>query len=150
MSVAPHRNFWVPIIGILLPLILGMASPDRLEEARISIGGKSFLVELAQTPAQRRQGLMQRRQLADDRGMLLVYSQDGNHRIWMKNMLIPLQVYWIDADFRVIHNLRLEPCRVSPCPSYGAPSASRYVLELNDSTHAIQPGDRVNGLNALR
>ena len=150
MSVAPDRQNWVPIIGILLPLILGMASPDRLEEARITIGDQSFIVELAQTPAQRRQGLMQRPELADDRGMLLVYTQDGDHRIWMKNMLIPLRVYWIDADFRIIYSLRLEPCRGSPCPSYGAPSASRYVLELNDSTHTIQPGDRVDGLNALR
>ena len=92
---------------------------------------------------------MHRPELADNRGMLLVYPQAADHRIWMKNVLIPLRVYWIDDDHRVVANLRLEPCKINPCPSYAAPSFSRYVLELNDSAHGIKPGDRVEGLNDL-
>ena len=90
---------------------------------------------------------MWRKSLADDHGMLLIYPQAGDNRIWMKNMLIPINVYWIDADYRVIFHRRLEPCQISPCPVYAAPMASRFVLELNDSEHAIKTGDVVSGLN---
>ena len=43
---------------------------------------------------------MWRKSLADDHGMLLIYPQAGDNRIWMKNMLIPINVYWIVKIFR--------------------------------------------------
>ena len=147
VSLAPNKQFWVPIIGILLPLILGATPMGPLDQAEIVIAGQKYLVELAAKPEQRRKGLMWRGSLSDDRGMLLIYPQDGDHRIWMKNVLIPLQVFWIDSDYRIVFHRRLEPCRSSPCPVYAAPEPSRFVLELNDSSHSIRIGDLVDGIN---
>ena len=115
----------------------------------IAIGTNRYRLELAQTPEQRRLGLMYRRRLEPDRGMLLVYGESGDHRIWMKNVSIPLRVYWIDSNFEVIKMLRLEPCVADPCPSYSSPRPSRYVLELSDDEHDLAPGDRIDGLSRL-
>ncbi len=92
---------------------------------------------------------MHRKQLASNAGMLLVYPKSGDHRVWMKNMQIPLQVLWIDDRFKVLHIKRLEPCQQSPCPVFSAPVPARYILELSDDNHNIKPGDIVEGLNGL-
>ena len=147
MRLAPDRQFWVPIIGVLLPLILAATPMEPLNQAKITVGEQSYVVELAAESEQRQKGLMWRQSLADDRGMLLIYPQAGDNRIWMKNMLMPINVYWIDADYQIIFHRRLEPCQANPCPVYAAPLASRFVLELNDSEHAIKIGDVVSGLN---
>ncbi len=89
---------------------------------------------------------MYRQRLAADKGMLLVYPRSGDHRVWMKNMLIPLRVLWIDDSYTVLSVQRLVPCETSPCPVFAAPLPSRYILELSDGNHDIKPGDKVEGL----
>jgi hypothetical protein len=106
-------------------------------------------VELATTPEARGRGLMYRERLDPRGGMLLVYRNDGNHRIWMKNVPIALRVFWIDRDFRVIDARRLPPCKADPCPVYAVDRDSRYVLELADRDHGLRPGDIVSGLDSL-
>ena len=117
--------------------------------ANIGINGVFYQVELATSSENRRRGLMHRHTLADDRGMLLVYPKSGDHRIWMKNVPILLQIFWIDDDYRIIHHRRVEPCVADPCPIFAAPEPSRYILELNDASRKIEVGDRVSGLDSL-
>jgi len=129
-----------------------LQTPDlgaQTETIDIAIGNRDYRLELAQTPEQRRLGLMYRQQLEPDRGMLLVYGESGDHRIWMKNMSIPLRVYWIDSNFEVIIMRRLEPCAEHPCPSYSSPRPARYVLELSDDDHDLAAGDGIEGLSGL-
>ncbi len=115
----------------------------------IVINETRYEIELATSTAQRRLGLMHRKYLASDQGMLLVYPTTNNHRIWMKNMQIPLTVVWIGEDMMVIEVQKLEPCQLDPCPVYSAAGASRFVLELNAARHDIQAGDRVEGIEML-
>jgi uncharacterized membrane protein (UPF0127 family) len=115
----------------------------------LEIGQSTYQIELAVTPAQRRQGLMHRQQLDSRQGMLLVYQHAGDQRIWMKNMRIALRVFWIDDEFTVISVQRLEPCSDSPCPVFSAPRPARFVLELGDYEHALDPGDKLAGLTGL-
>ncbi len=123
-----------------------MSSVGASELREIRINDNSYRVELATSAAARQRGLMHRASLAADHGMLLVYPRDGEHAIWMKNVRIPLRVFWIDADYRVVAMRRLEPCRADPCPTYRPAVASRYVLELSDREHPIALGDRLSGL----
>ena len=128
------------------------AVPDQAaadQKVDLEIGQSIYQIELAVTPAQRSQGLMHRQQLDSRQGMLLVYSQAGDHRIWMKNMRIALRVFWIDDEFTVISVQRLEPCSRSPCPVFSAPRASRFILELGDYEHSLGPGDKIEGLAEL-
>ena len=131
----------------LLVIITGDSlAGERLEVGEIRVKDRSYRVEMAITSRQRQLGLMFRLELADDRGMLLVYPQSGDHRVWMKNMSIALRVFWLDENFRVIDSQRLEPCSSNPCPVYGAALDSRYILELSDRDHPIRVGDTFTGL----
>ena len=122
---------------------------ETYDTIEVRLGQTSYQVELALTSAQRRQGLMHREQLASNAGMLLVYPKSGDHRVWMKNVRIPLQVLWIDDRFKVTHIMRLEPCQLSPCPVFSAPAPARYILELSDGKHDVEPGDIIEGLSDL-
>ena len=128
---------------ILCGLVGGMGS---VSAAELQLGGDIYQIEMAASPAHRQQGLMYRSQLGRRQGMLLVYPRAGDHRIWMKNVLISLRVYWIDASFEVIEVQRLEPCRSEPCPVYAAGRDSQYVLELGDYDHPLAAGDKIEGI----
>ena len=136
-------------ITILLWFCLPANSEVAGEIVDLKAGQSVYRVELAVTPAQRRQGLMFRQQLDSGQGMLLVYPRPGDHRIWMKNMRIALRVFWIDDQFTVISAQRLEPCNSSPCPVFSAPRAARFILELGDYAHALSVGDKIEGLAGL-
>jgi len=141
-----HRTRLVPLSVLLL---IQLFTPIQAGEITLEIGKHRYHVELATTSGQRQRGLMYREELDADRGMLLVYPRPGDHRVWMKNMHIPLRVYWIDASHRVIHQQRLEPCGLPPCPIFSAPRDSRYILELADRDHGIEIGAPVHGLSGL-
>lgn len=140
---------WTAFRGPAIFLVFLPGGTVASQFLEISVGAVKYQVEVAQTGPERRQGLMRRASLDRHSGMLLVYQKSGDHRIWMKNMLIPLRVYWIDSDARVIEMQRLEPCQEAPCPVYGATRASRYVLELSDHEHALEAGDIIEGLSDL-
>jgi uncharacterized membrane protein (UPF0127 family) len=133
----------IPVITLLL--LLSAFVPVAAME--LKLGQALYQIELATTPGQRQQGLMHRSQLGPRQGMLLVYPQAGDHQIWMKNMLIPLRVYWIDASSVVIGIQRLEPCNAEPCPVYAVAGDSQYVLELGDYAHPLEVGDKIENIS---
>ncbi len=144
--VNPRSSFAPPIVPLILGLLLIFASFNVVHALELRLAQDDYQVELATSAEQRRLGLMHRSQLGPRQGMLLVYSQAGDHRIWMKNMLIPLRVYWIDASSVVIGVQRLEPCNVEPCPVYAVAGDSQYVLELGDYTHPLDVGDKIENI----
>ncbi|MDX1483970.1 MAG: DUF192 domain-containing protein [Alphaproteobacteria bacterium] len=112
----------------------------------IASGGKthSFTVELALTPAQRAQGLMWRRRIPADGGMLFLYPTDRVIQMWMKNTLIPLDMLFIDRAGLIVRvKQRAVPGSLAPISSG---LRARAVLELRGGTAArlgLKTGDRV-------
>lgn len=105
---------------------------------------KLYQLEIADSAARKSQGLMYRQSLAEDAGMLFVYSHPGDYRIWMKNTLIPLSVIWLDQEARIIDMKQLQPCRKDPCPVAAAHGKSMYIIELHPSQHErFEIGDRL-------
>jgi uncharacterized protein len=88
-------------------------------------------VEVAQTPGQRRRGLMGREKLAADAGMIFLYFEPTEGGFWMKNTLIPLSIAFFDRDGEIVDILDMEPCRADPCPSYFPDSPYFGALEVN-------------------
>lgn len=88
-------------------------------------------VELAITPSQQQQWLMNRPSLPSTSGMLFVFPQDGLYPFWMKNTLIPLDMIWIDFQSRIVAIRTAQPCTTPQCPNYDPWVIARYVLELN-------------------
>lgn len=108
--------------------------------------GKShaFTVELAVTPRQREQGLMNRREMAPDHGMLFAFGETRQVFMWMKNTYLPLDMLFIGKDGKV-RTIRenAEPLSESIIDSEGPID---YVLELNGGTVkrlGIRTGSRV-------
>lgn len=83
-------------------------------------------------PQDRALGLMFRKSLPEDRGLLFVFDDLGFHGIWMKNCRFPIDVVWLDEKRRVVHvEEKVPPCRRDPCPSYEPLQRALYVLEIN-------------------
>src|SRR5258707_14320600 len=93
------------LIAILL-LTAGAASAQvAYQRSALDIetasGRHHFTIELAISPEQQMQGLMFRRTLAPDAGMLFLYNDDHLIRMWLKNTLIPFDMGFIAADGRI-------------------------------------------------
>ena len=111
----------------------------------VSAGGPhKFTVELATTPGQMEQGLMFRKSLAPDAGMLFDYRTPSMAAMWMKNTLIPLDMLFVDAAGHIVNiHERAVPGSLD---AIAAAAPVRAVIELNGGTAArlgIRPGDRV-------
>ncbi|MFT5224964.1 MAG: uncharacterized membrane protein (UPF0127 family) [Polaribacter sp.] len=115
----------------------------------LAINQNVYRLEIAKTQDQRRHGLMFREKLGSKNGMVFIYPNSANHRIWMKNTKIKLTVIWIDEAGEVLDIQRLEPCQRDPCQSYGLNKLSRYIIELNHQAHKIKVGDEISGLSQL-
>ena len=107
-------------------------------------GRHTFNVEIARSPAQRRQGLMFRERMAADAGMLFDYQQAQPISMWMKNTYIPLDMIFIDQDGIISHiSERAVPLSLQPISSNGP---VRAVLEVNGGIvdrFNIKVGDEV-------
>jgi len=123
-------------------------------EARVLIQSPSgresaVRVELARSPAELERGLMWRKELPADQGMLFVFKESSEHAFWMKNTLIPLDLIFIGEDLRVLGVVADALPLTTDARTIGVPS--RYVLEVNagySAAHGVARGDlvRLEGL----
>jgi uncharacterized membrane protein (UPF0127 family) len=112
----------------------------------VKVAGHELKVELAQTEPQREQGLMFRKQLGRNDGMLFVFEEPAYHAMWMKNTLIPLSVAFLDKDGEILNILDMEPQTLD---SHMAAGPATYAIETNKGWFAankVKAGDRVTGL----
>lgn len=88
---------------------------------------------------------MYRTSLDQNEGMLFVFDQAMPWSFWMKNTLIPLDIIWMDAAFRVVHiEENVLPCMSTPCPQYAPKEPAIYVLEVTAGTvseNALEVGE---------
>jgi len=96
--------------------------------------GKKINLELAITPYEQEQGLMFRKELKKDSGMLFVFNDESIKTFWMKNTLIPLDIIFIDSNNRIINIENAIPCNADPCKIYKSKSPVKYVLEINSDS----------------
>lgn len=101
------------------------------DQRSVCIRGICFASEIAVTAAERSLGLMYRKALTKDHGMLFVFPEEGRHRFWMKNTRIELDIIFIASDLRVVSiSRRAQPCRTEPCDFYSPEGNAAYVLEI--------------------
>ena len=118
-----------------------------LREVPLTIRSKNklhhFTVRVAATPEQQEKGLMFRRSLGADQGMIFPYEPPQEVAFWMKNTLIPLDIIYIRSDGTIVRITKAEAMDLAPLPS-GEPIAA--VLEIRSGRAAelgITEGDIV-------
>jgi uncharacterized protein len=98
----------------------------------VTIGNTTVHAEVANTPAERETGLMNRTALNENAGMLFVFETQQQQSFWMKNMRFPLDIVFITADMRVLEIYQsVPPCTGDPCPLYTSSAPIKYALEVN-------------------
>ncbi|MBV8169831.1 MAG: DUF192 domain-containing protein [Alphaproteobacteria bacterium] len=142
------RRFWAVILAVVWFGSAAAQAPATFGRGELEIqsaGAKHhFNIELAVSQEQWSYGLMFRRTLPPDAGMLFVYEDDHEIQMWMKNTLIPLDMIFIRADGTILRIAeRTVPQDLTTIASQGP---ARAVLEVNGGTASrlgIKPGDRV-------
>lgn len=138
------------VIVPALSLLAAQAQADvQFPLVELSAGMYRIEAELAHTPEARQRGLMHRREMADHRGMVFVFTERARHCMWMRNTFIPLSVAFLDDDGRIINIEHMTPLTED---SHCAAAPARYALEMNQgwfATRAIAPGARVRGVDRL-
>ncbi|SFM57189.1 DUF192 domain-containing protein [Marinobacter zhejiangensis] len=134
------------------PVVDVPPSPElEKRSVRIVSGDKvvTLTAEIADSPSERRVGLMGRDSMAWDSGMLFVYevSRSGSFGFWMQNTLIPLDIAYLDEDGTIGSIKAMDLCIQQPtCPIYPAGVRYRFALEVNQGffeSNSIEVGDRV-------
>lgn len=111
-----------------------------MEKTTIEIGEKQYLVEIAKTQEEKKQGLQGRESLNENKGMLFDFTDtDGEISMWMKNTLIPLDIIFINDDDEVIKVVQGIPNDETPIIEQDV----SYVLEVNAKS-GIKVGDELD------
>jgi len=128
------------------------AAPQLRVVVETAAGARhAVAVELADSEEERALGLMYRKSLPPDAGMLFRFDESSDHVFWMRNTLVPLDMIFADEGGIVVGIVEgATPLSDQP-RTVGAPS--RYVLEVNAGwarAHGVRPGDRLRLENAPR
>jgi uncharacterized protein len=136
---------WLKTIVCLIPLlcILWISAPHSQSLSRIPIyiKGREIQVEVAKTEEERAKGLMGRRSLGKNEGMLFIFDVEGYHGFWMKNTLLPLSIAFIDKKGEVVWITDMEPLTLSV---HDPPKPVLYALEMSRgwfAANGIKAGD---------
>lgn len=107
-------------------------------------GAPRVKVELATSEDQIRKGLMYRREMPEEAGMLFKLEGRTDHTFWMHNTCIPLDMMFVDDDGLIVGIVESAEPITDATRSVGCPS--RYVLEVNagySRRHGVAPGQRL-------
>lgn len=144
------RNLY---IGLLAVVVTGFAwvyfyktTPDA------EFGGVSLRLEYATTTEAREQGLGGRTEIPENYGILFVFPKDDKYGFWMKDMLVPIDIFWLDNKGQVVfiaHDIA-----TSTYPNVFYPTEpARYVLETVAGfarEHSIATGTQLRLKNLER
>jgi uncharacterized membrane protein (UPF0127 family) len=117
---------------------------------QLSAGMHLIRAEVAADMSTRSRGLMFRKSLAPNAGMVFVFDEASQHCMWMKNTLIPLSVAFLDDGGTIINIENMAPQTED---THCAARPARYALEMDRgwfSARGIKPGTKLGGIDKLR
>jgi len=120
-------KIWMSSVIAILPYF---AYSSALPVIDLKINKNIIKAEVASTPASQQLGLMYRKSMPEQSGMLFVFEQKAGHCFWMKNTLLPLSIAFIDDDGKIVNIEEMKPqSEANHCPL----KPIRYALEMNSN-----------------
>lgn len=137
------------LIGALAGLLVGAAAwaQGAMPLMELTAGFHRIEAEVAASDRDRQVGLMNRREMPPQRGMLFVFDHENTHCMWMRNTLLPLSVAFMDAKGVIIN---IEDMKPQTEDNHCAKVPARYALEMNAGWFAqrgIKPGMKLGGID---
>ena len=140
------KNNIYKLLFLFIFLSSTLAHTADLPELTFSIAGHKLPAEVAATDVHRMTGLMHRRMMPENRGMLFVFTDISHHAMWMENTHIPLSVAFVDAQGVIVN---IEDMKPLTRDAHAAKKPVKYALEMNAGWFAkrgIKPGAKLEGL----
>ncbi len=128
---------------LLISSTQALAEMPRME---LSASFHRIEAEVAADQTSRMQGLMNRRSMGANQGMLFVFQQKERHCMWMRNTFLPLSVAFLDEEGKIIN---VEDMKPQSDDSHCAARPARFALEMNlgwFSSRGLKPGQRIAGI----
>lgn len=125
---------FVMFAGLFLVLLPQAFAAKEFSKKKVTLGSKTFVVEVAETPDQHERGLMFRSQMGEDEGMLFIFKNEETRFFWMKNTLIDLSIGYFDKSLTLIDVKEMKSGKGVPdsaLPSYASAQPAKYALEMN-------------------
>lgn len=135
------------LIAAVLLCVSTALLPAELPQITLTMGKHTATAEVASTEPQRATGLMYRRMLPEDRGMLFIFPDAELHAMWMMNTYVPLSVAFIDRNGVIINIEDMQPQTQN---THAAARPAKYALEMNLGwfrKRGIKPGEKIEGLD---
>ncbi len=119
------------LVIILLIFAISKLFNTDAHYKQVEISGNIVKAEAADTTAKRMEGLMFKKTLPQNQGMIFIFDKEGHPGIWMMGMSFPIDIIWINKDFEIVDIAEnAKPCIIS-CPVHVPEKKSVYVLEVN-------------------
>ena len=137
------------LIGALAALFVNAAAwaQGAMPLMELSAGFHRIEADVAATDRDRQVGLMNRREMPPQRGMLFVFDHENTHCMWMRNTLLPLSVAFLNEEGKIIN---IEDMQPQTEDNHCARVPARYALEMNVGWFAqrgIKPGTKLGGID---
>ncbi len=132
-------------LGVLyMPLAPKPSKPQFLPiEATAQIGSQRINLEVADAPLEQLKGLKHRSELEANRGMYFTFEEHQELAFWMKNVLIPLDIVFLDNN-QVVKIVSAEPCQEKICLLYKSWGNGAIELKANMANKlGIKVGDKI-------
>lgn len=131
--------YWISVFLVisLTAIIIYQQYNNFVGENTIIIytgAGKTRIrVEYAATAEKQKQGLVGRASLPKNSGMIFIFPDEKIREFWMKDVLIPLDIIFINTNGRINEIVTIKPCieDVETCPIYTSKEPARFAIEVN-------------------
>ena len=137
----------VLLVLLAAAVLTGIIIVNRDNCNMVCFENNCFEVEIASSGEEKKQGLKNRKSLSPNEGMLFIYPEQDQRSFWMKDVLIPLDIIWIDSSKKAVFiKKNAQPCKEN-CIFFKPEQKAKYVLELKGGTCekiGLKQGNKLN------
>ena len=137
----------IVVLVVLVTIAVSyFASSRNVKFVTVKVGNAAVRAEVADNAFKKMRGLMFRKSLGENDGMIFPFDSEDYYGFWMMNTSIPLDLIWINAGKQVVYIQNdAQPCTIASCPVYKPDAPAKYVLEVNagfSKDHNIKVGTK--------